>query len=136
MTGEIWHKQVDSLRTVPFKLNGYCNDSRYQRLKNRLYGNIIQTEKGILIDELFLIDYGEVFVANITPIIDTTAGSAIFRMHLITRVYAVGTWEKGRPDEFDLDLFLPANLQGQELLDFYQRILLHSRICPVNFYYV
>jgi hypothetical protein len=90
LTGEMWHKQVDSLRTVLFKLIGYCNDSRYQRLKNRLYGNIIQTEKGILIDELFLIDYGGVFVANITPIIDAT-GSVIFRMHLITRVYAVGT---------------------------------------------
>lgn len=45
LTGEIWHKQVDALRTVPFKLIDYYNDSRYQRLKNRLYGNIIQTEK-------------------------------------------------------------------------------------------
>lgn len=135
LTGETWHKQVDSLRTVPFKLIGfYYKNSRCQRLKNRLYGNIIQTEKGILIDELFLIDYGEVFVANITPIIDATR-SVIFRMHLITRVYTVGAWHKGRPDEFDLDLFIPPNLQGQELLDLYQRILLHSRTCPVNFYF-
>lgn len=88
-----------------------------------------------MIDELFLIDYGEVFVANITSVVDGT-GSVIFRMHLITRVYAVGTWQKGRPDEFDLDLFIPANLQGQELHDLYQRILVHSRTYPVNFYYV
>lgn len=134
LTDDIWHKQVDALRTVPFVFIGCFNNYKYQRLKNRLYGNIILAEKGILIDELFLIDYGAIHVADITPVVSTT-GSAILRMHLITRVYAVGTCQKGRPEDFNLDLFMPPNLQAQELFNICQKIIFYSRTCPVNFFY-
>ena len=133
-TGENWNKQVAALRVVPFRVIGCYSNSRHQRLKNRLYGNIILTEKGILIDELFLIDFGEVVISNIAQIIDGT-GTVIFRMHLLTRINYKSTFSSGNPKEFDFDLIIPENFRGEALLDLQQQMLLHSRICPVNFFY-
>jgi len=134
LTDETWNKQVDSLQTVPFKVIGCCHGSRYQRLKNRLYGNIIVTPRGILIDELYFIDYGEVSVNHIAQITDST-GTYILRMHLSTRINYKTACSNGKPTEFDFDLIIPSNFQQQDTFKLHQQILSQSRICPVNFHY-
>jgi hypothetical protein len=132
LNGKTWQNQVDSIRsTVPHKeIYTPCQRNIYNHLKKHSDGYIVLARDGIIIDELFAIQY-DLYVVLRVELIDNTADTGfILRLFLATRLNTSNEGiDTGKKVTFDVYLFMASHMKAQELNEIHQSILFNSHRC-------
>jgi hypothetical protein len=131
--GETWQHQVDAIQAshLPGNIVGFFGRGEiYRRLKKRTYGHIVLAKEGIILDELILILYEKLIVLGVERLTNSeTQAGFILRVHLLTRYFLVGGLSKGAPTMFHVDLFMPPQMESQDVDYIARGIPVNSRIC-------
>ncbi|UJR11327.1 hypothetical protein I4U23_015508 [Adineta vaga] len=133
LDGELWQKQVDSLRKIIHSKRSRlcCRSTNSERFPTHTSGHIVLAKEGIIIDDFLIFKY-EKFVIYRLDVMDGTAGTDVSLRLLLCPDDAVPT--EGFPDrskekEFELYLFLEPFCQTQELMNIRDSILANAEKC-------